>query len=428
MCLLLANSGKYIKITNLYPLCSLLPVSMSISLCMIVKNESEWIEKCINSVNGLAEQIIVVDTGSSDNTVGIAKRLGAEVYHFEWNDDTSAARNDGIMRATGDWILVLDADETIARQDFGEVRELAQSTEFDGFSLVQRNYTNDTYREDFLWAVNDPYEESRSFTGWVPRLIVRLFRNKREIRFEGVAHELVEGSIRKSGGKYAPAAVLIHHFKELKPPDYLSTKPDHYRRIGKKKLAAEPENPRAWHEIGTVEREAGNFSKAVEYFKKAVELDDKFVEAWQSLGACLSKLGELDKAIEAFTKAIVINPEYPTPYFSLGVAYSRRGMLNAARETILEGLKRNPNVFNAMTNLGAIYEQGGYPETAVTILQEVVKIDRNSARAFYNLGVALEKNNRTKEAVEAYEKAAELNYSNKEEALRRAKVLRSLSK
>ncbi|MEK6837799.1 MAG: glycosyltransferase family 2 protein, partial [Nanoarchaeota archaeon] len=128
---------------------------MSISLCMIVKDEAAWMEKCISSAKGLAGQIIVVDTGSSDNTVEIAKKLGAKVYHFEWNDDTSAARNESIRHATGDWILVLDADETIAKQDFGKVRELTQSTEFDGYALVQRNYTNDTYREDFIWAVND---------------------------------------------------------------------------------------------------------------------------------------------------------------------------------------------------------------------------------------------------------------------------------
>ncbi|MEK6838093.1 MAG: glycosyltransferase, partial [Nanoarchaeota archaeon] len=359
---------------------------MGISLCMIVKNEGEWIEQCIKSVNGLVDKIVVVDTGSSDDTVEIAKKLGAEVYFFEWNDDTSAARNEGIKHANGDWILVLDADETIAAKDFEKIKRLAQSGEFDGYSLVQRNYTNDTYMEDFLWAVNDDYEESKGFTGWVPRLIVRLFRNRPEIKFEGIAHELVEPSIRKCGGKYAPVDVAIHHFKELKSAEVLAEKVAHYRRIGEKKLAAEPENPRAWHEMGTVEREAGDFAKAKEYFENAVGLDDTFVEAYQSLGICCSRLGELDKAIAAFKRAIELNEHYPTPYFSLGVAYSKKGMLNAARDVIIEGLKRNPNDFNALTNLGAIYEQGGNPEKAVELLQKVVKVDKNNSRAFYNLG------------------------------------------
>lgn len=400
---------------------------MSISLCMIVKNEAEFIERCINSVKGLVNQTVVVDTGSSDNTVEIAKRLGAEVYRFEWVDDFSVARNESLRHAKGDWILVLDADETIAASDLDRIKQLIADNEYDGYALMQRNYTNDTYREDFVWAVNDAYEESSGFTGWVPRLIVRLFRNKPEIRFEGVVHELVEGSIEKSGGKYFPADIPIHHFSALKAASVLAGKPAHYRRTVRKKLAAEPENPRAWHEMGTVEREAENFAKAKEYFEKAIELDDKFVEAYQSLGVCCSRLGELDKAIETFKKAIELNEHYPTPFFSLGVAYHRKGMLNAARDIIVEGLKRKPDDFNAMTNLGAIYEQGGNPEMAVEVLQRVVGIDRSNSRAFYNLGVALEKLGRFAEAVAAYEKAAELNYIKKDEALRRAQVLRSLS-
>ncbi len=400
---------------------------MSISLCMIVKNEAEFTERCINSVKGLVDQIVVVDTGSSDNTVEIAKRLGSEAYHFEWVDDFSAARNESLRHAKGDWILVLDADETIAASDLGRIKQLIADNEYDGYALVQRNYTDDTYREDFVWAVNDAYEESSRFTGWVPRLIVRLFRNKPEIRFEGVVHELVEGSIEKSGGKYFPANVPIHHFNALKAVPVLAGKAAYYRRTVRKKLAAEPENPRAWHEMGTVEREAENFAKAKKYFEKAVELDDRFVEAWQGLGVCCSKLGDVDGAIVAFKKAIGLNPHYPTPYFSLGVACHRKGMLNAARDAIIEGLKRNPNDFNAMTNLGAIYEQGGNPEKAVEVLRHAVGVDNSNGRAFYNLGVALEKLGRFAEAVAAYEKAAALNYAKKEEALRRAQVLKSLS-
>ncbi|MBI2176486.1 tetratricopeptide repeat protein [Candidatus Woesearchaeota archaeon] len=399
----------------------------TISLCMIVKDESEWIGKCLAAAKGLVGQMVVVDTGSSDNTVEIAKGLGAEVYHFEWNDDTSAARNEGLKHATGDWILVLDADETIAASDFDRIKQLLAGSEYDGYALVQRNYANDTYREDFIWAVNDPYGESKGFTGWVPRLIVRLFRNKPEIRFEGIAHELVEGSIKKSGGKFCAIDIPIHHFKELKSQDYLKAKPGHYRRIGEKKLADEPNNARAWQEMGTVEREAGNFAKAKGYFQKAVELDGSMVEAWQGLGMCCSSLGDVDSAIAAFRKAIELNPEYPTAYFSLGVAYSRLGRLNDARDAIEEGLKRNPNDFNALTNLGAIYEQGGHPEIGAEILQQVVSIDKNNSRAFYNLGVALEKLGRNEEAANAYEKAAGLNYSNKGEALKRAATLRQYS-
>lgn len=89
-----------------------------ISLCMIVKNEEDVIERCLTSASGLVDEIIVVDTGSTDETVNIASRFTEHVYHFEWVNDFSAARNAAIAKATGEWILILDADEYV--QDEGK--------------------------------------------------------------------------------------------------------------------------------------------------------------------------------------------------------------------------------------------------------------------------------------------------------------------
>ena len=84
-----------------------------ISLCMIVKNEEEFLPGCLDSVKGVVDEIIVVDTGSTDRTVEIARQYGAKVYHYEWNDDFAAARNESLKHATCGWILVLDADERL---------------------------------------------------------------------------------------------------------------------------------------------------------------------------------------------------------------------------------------------------------------------------------------------------------------------------
>jgi len=84
-----------------------------ISLCMIVKNEEEFLPGCLDSVKGVVDEIVIVDTGSTDRTVEIARQYGAKVYHYEWNDDFAAARNESLKHATCGWILVLDADETL---------------------------------------------------------------------------------------------------------------------------------------------------------------------------------------------------------------------------------------------------------------------------------------------------------------------------
>jgi glycosyltransferase involved in cell wall biosynthesis len=85
-----------------------------LSVCMIVKNEERFLGQCLASVKDIADELIVIDTGSTDRTVEIAREHGAHVGHFEWCNDFAAARNASIAPATGDWILFLDADEGLS--------------------------------------------------------------------------------------------------------------------------------------------------------------------------------------------------------------------------------------------------------------------------------------------------------------------------
>ncbi len=98
--------------------------SATLSLCMIAKNEEDNIERALMSVKPVVDEMIVVDTGSTDRTKDIARALGAKVYDFPWTDNFSDARNFSISKATGKWVLVLDADEAISPLDYGKLREL----------------------------------------------------------------------------------------------------------------------------------------------------------------------------------------------------------------------------------------------------------------------------------------------------------------
>ena len=85
-----------------------------VSLCMIVKNEENYLPNCLNSIKDIVDEIIVVDTGSTDKTVDIAKSFGAKVYYFPWRNNFSEARNESLKYATKDWILILDADDELS--------------------------------------------------------------------------------------------------------------------------------------------------------------------------------------------------------------------------------------------------------------------------------------------------------------------------
>ncbi|HTG69016.1 MAG TPA: glycosyltransferase family 2 protein, partial [Candidatus Udaeobacter sp.] len=100
---------------------------ITISLCMIVKNEEQVLDRCLNSVKDLVDEIVIVDTGSTDSTKEIAANYTDRIFHFEWIDDFSAARNYSFRHATKDYILWLDADDLLQENDLEKFKALKQT-------------------------------------------------------------------------------------------------------------------------------------------------------------------------------------------------------------------------------------------------------------------------------------------------------------
>ena len=166
-----------------------------LSVCMIVKNEEQFLEQCLQSVQGLAHQIVVVDTGSTDRTIELAKKFKAEVYSFAWNDDFSAARNEALKHATGDWVLSLDADEELVPEHKQTILEEMKSAGVLGYRLPIINHGR--------------LEEG---CGHVPRL----FRNAPGLFFVGRVHEQIFSSLEARCKEWAMEnrlgrTTLLHH-------------------------------------------------------------------------------------------------------------------------------------------------------------------------------------------------------------------------
>ena len=153
-----------------------------ISLCMICKNEEKTIGNALKSVKDIVDEIIVVDTGSTDNSIDIVKSYGGKVYKEEWNDDFSYIRNIALDKAKGEWILILDCDEII--NDSGKdriLRYIRDSKCYKGLNLRVASFINGKKRS---------IENS-----------IRLFRNDENIRFKGKIQESVKESIIRNYGK-----------------------------------------------------------------------------------------------------------------------------------------------------------------------------------------------------------------------------------
>ncbi|MGG4411271.1 glycosyltransferase family 2 protein, partial [Niallia taxi] len=118
-------------------------MELSVSLCMIVKNEESVLDRCLASVAHLVDEVIIVDTGSTDKTKEIASKYTSKIFDFEWINDFSAARNFAAEQATGDWILVLDADEYIDEENYQEfVDGLKEDNgQFDTYGVKIINFT-----------------------------------------------------------------------------------------------------------------------------------------------------------------------------------------------------------------------------------------------------------------------------------------------
>jgi glycosyltransferase involved in cell wall biosynthesis len=147
---------------------------------MIVKDEQDVLEIALSSVKGFADEIIIVDTGSNDNTKKIARKFTNKIYDFKWIDDFSAARNFSLSKATGNWILVLDADEVI---DPENLKKSSFDPNMDAILLLQRDYTKNknSFRFSYL-KERDKF--TKDYEGYVPYPIIRLFKNRKEIFYQ----------------------------------------------------------------------------------------------------------------------------------------------------------------------------------------------------------------------------------------------------
>ena len=171
---------------------------------------------CLESIKSVADEIIFVDTGSKDHSCNIAKRFGAKIFHFDWQDNFAVARNFSLAQATGNWILVLDADEVISSSDYATLQQLTAvpAPEPTAYQLLTRNYIN--LNNIVGWRANDGnYPNQEQGCGWIASLKTRLWSNHVKIRFSYPVHEVVEPSLEKLGVPTQLCPIIIHHYGKL---------------------------------------------------------------------------------------------------------------------------------------------------------------------------------------------------------------------
>lgn len=170
----------------------------SLSICLIIRDEGKNLCRCLSSVKNNAAEIIVIDTGSSDDSIAIAREFSNHVYSYQWTNDFSSARNFGLEKANGEWILVIDGDEELPGGCLDLLQEKIQVKEAEAY-FINIKSDSDINLELQL----------------IPDMQLRLFRNNPKYRFKGIVNEKIIDSIKESNPGAAIECLdnifLIHH-------------------------------------------------------------------------------------------------------------------------------------------------------------------------------------------------------------------------
>ena len=336
-----------------------------VSLCMIIKDEEKYLARCLASVKPIVDEMIVVDTGSTDRSKDIAVTFGARVYDYEWRDDFAAARNDSISKASGEWILILDGDEVISPLDHADFYKIVKKTPRApiAYSITTRNYNK--LANIVGWVPNDgQYPAEESAIGWLPSEKVRLFYGKDQIRFEGAVHELVDPVLKRNGIEIKKCRIPVHHYGRLNK-EKLDRKGEIYFDIGQKKLSEMGEDINALRELAIQATILEKNRLALELWQRLLALDPNpklAAIAYVNIGTIYSRLGKFDHALDAGKKAFKYDPDLKEAQYNRALAELQCGnAFNTIR--ILEGLLRNsPDYPPAQFILSAAYCCAGQKE------------------------------------------------------------------
>ncbi|WP_059041719.1 glycosyltransferase [Paenibacillus rubinfantis] len=341
----------------------------TVSLVMITKNEEAVLRRCLDSAVRYVDEIVIVDTGSTDKTKDIAREYGARVFDFEWVQDFSAARNFALSKATSDWSLVLDADEYIAN-DCGEaIREFIGSKTAIG--KVKRI-------DKFLAEDGDNYEQI---------YISRLFPTS--CRYSGRIHEQIESGLPR----YKVDVEIMHDGY------YGQTKSDRNIPILQSVIAENPADPYYHYQIAKEYRGLEKHSLFYEHLKTAYGLIHRTEGYAPSIIVnylyAMIASGNLENGLDVIEGEREFLWEYPDFFFASGLY-------------LLELISRDPDRFGELLPLIEKYYQRAL-EIGDSDLEGSV-LGTGSFAAYHNLGVFYEVTGNVSQAVQYYQKAAAMKY------------------
>jgi tetratricopeptide (TPR) repeat protein len=307
---------------------------LTISLCMIVRDEEQMLPRCLEAVAPAVDEMVIVDTGSKDRTIEIARSFGARVIEQPWTGSFSEPRNISFDAATGDWLFYLDADEVLVADDVSRLRALSGHTWREAFYLVETSY---------LGELGEGYAVNNS--------ALRIFRNRPGYRFTGRLHEqILETLPTWAAGRFEPTAVRIEHYGYLGSVREAKEKSRRNIELLRKQADESPSNPFFHFNLGSEYGAVGDFSLAVSEHERSRKM--------------LLEQGIMLPSVE-FAPLLMVR---------LAHGLNKCGRTSDARETATEGLEQFPDLTDLVFAQAEAAKAVGDDAEMVTLYERCIEL------------------------------------------------------
>ncbi|HTX16257.1 MAG TPA: glycosyltransferase [Candidatus Baltobacteraceae bacterium] len=347
-----------------------------LALSMIVRNAARDLPRCLESMRGIVDEMVLADTGSTDDTIVVAQASGAHVVSIRWENDFAKARNLALdalrSHTTADWVLTLDADEMLDSHAAEAIAPLLHASEFAGYTVPIRNYfrSRNTRIWDCAAVENDGrLPASREFPAYVAHGNVRLFRCDPEIYFVARVHESVGPRILELGRKVCQCDLVIHHFGSAADPETMARKNVFYRELGRQKVLEMPQNAQAHFELGLLEFDNfHDYAAACSCFARACGLNPRLSVAWLFLALTHLRLKNYDEALVAAQRCERLGYIAPLLAETKGDIFYNKGQFREASRCYERALRKSAASPVLESKLGLSLVRSGRKDKGVPLL------------------------------------------------------------
>jgi len=389
-----------------------------IALCVIARDEAQFIGGCLASASSAVDQIIVVDTGSTDETASIARQHGAKVVNHRWNDHFAEARNAALSHVQADWILLLDADERLASGAGPLVRAAAASNEFDCGLMPLHNASSITASEADILIGKSRIGE--------PSLLPRLLRFTTDLRWEGAIHETVTSWLRNKGRRVGEVSAPIVHFGAIPSVRERLGKDARNLRLLELRCTEDPTDhigltylAREHIRVGQVDRARAEIDKAWSCRLKSLDNSAPIIPIATIRAHLMLQAGDAEGALDTMESTERLGVPHPNIPMLIGSALELLATQRPGEATVLLSRAKNSYIkatnfhgqkfadevlpgatsWVAATRLAVVLMLLGDPESALDVLDRVLKMKPSHSDATMAKIEALLNSGKTKDAL-----------------------------